>query len=82
MNDVSLIPTDDLITELLNRHDHAVFMGMKIFEQATKEKGGNVVNVRRWYGNSYTCCGLCDSLKRTILNEYDSLEKPIEKDDL
>lgn len=78
MDNIQLIPTEELLKELLNRFDHAIFMGIKVY----KEQGGEITSVRRWIGNSYTCCGLCESIKRSILNEFDSKEVPIGENDL
>lgn len=78
MTEQRLIPTDDLISELLSRFDHAVFMGI----QCRGGVNNDIVSVRRWIGNSYTDVGLCQSLQRSILKEYDYKEEPIEKDDL
>ena len=72
---IQLANTDDLIEELLNRHEHAVFMGIKL------PKENDVISVRRWRGNTYTCCGLCDSLTKHILDDYECREEPIGKED-
>lgn len=77
-SNMELIPTDDLITEILKRFDHAVFMGI----QCRGGENNDIYNIRRWRGNSYTCCGLSESLKRSILNEYEDNEEPIDKEDL
>ena len=76
---IELIHTDDLIEELLKRHDHAVFMGIKV--RGNKDED-DIRSVRRWIGNTYTCSGLCSSLNRAILNDYGDREEPIGKDDM
>ena len=75
MNELSLISTDDLIAELLNRHDHAIFMGLK------NPRQDEVTTVRRWKGNSITCSGLCNSLSRSALNDFTDREEQITKDE-
>jgi len=85
MEDLKLVSTDDLVAELLSRHDHAVFMGVKIKSyqpgQETKEELASIDSLRRWIGNSYTCAGLCSSLSKSILNDFSEREQPLEKGD-
>ena len=80
MDDIKLIPTDDLIAELLLRHYHAVFMGVKV-PWENKDKVGEIRSVRRWKGNSYTCSGMCNSLSQSILSEFGKGEEIIPKED-
>ena len=75
MNDLTLVSEEDLIQELFSRNDHSVFMAIKITKETTE--ASDIINLRRWKGNTYTCVGLCDSLSKSILNEYESKEKEI-----
>jgi len=63
---------------LLSRFDHSVFMGI----QCRGGANNDIYSVRRWGGNSFTVCGLCDSLKREILNDYEEREESIGKDEI
>ena len=76
MSDIKLITTDDLIKELLNRFDHAVFAGCRVKELGKGVDGtkGDIQTLRRWFGNSYTCAGLSSSLQRTILKDFSDRE--------
>lgn len=58
MIDLSLVPTDDLIITLLERFDHSVFSGIR---ENADGKGNHLV-LRKWKGNSETCCGLATQL--------------------
>lgn len=79
--DLSLVPTDDLLKEFINRFDHAVFMGIRLANDVTSKEECGIYSCREWVGNSYTCVGLCASLSRNILNRYDEKENEISKDD-
>ena len=54
MRDLELIPTDELIEELLDRYDHAVFNG---YRTGTKGEGSSEKDIY-WHGNTVTCQGL------------------------
>ncbi len=64
MSDLSLVPTDDLINEMLRRHDHLVMVGMKV----TSAKG-EFISFRRWIGNSSINIGLVETAKHLICQE-------------
>lgn len=74
MNDLSLIPIDDLMQELSKRFDHSIFMGLKF-------KGGSAT-YWRWFGNDHICGGLCTALGVEIVTRYKEKEKPITGSDL
>ncbi len=76
--DLKFVLSEDLLTELLHRYEHAVFMGVKIPTQ-DKDGIGEVVSLRRWFGNSYTCAGLCASLNYSILKDFSDREKESEE---
>ncbi len=76
MKEIGLILTEELIQELLNRYEHAIFMGVKIPQLEKDGKYvGEIVSLRRWIGNSYTCAGLCASLSRSIMSSFTDREK-------
>jgi hypothetical protein len=64
--DLSLVSTENLITEILERVDHGIVSLMRT------NCGGDETNVytRHWTGNSHTCCGLADDVKDRILSEF------------
>jgi hypothetical protein len=64
--DLELVATEDLIKELLNRHDHAVFGSMKIGEAPNQSR-----YAWRWKGNSHTCAGIGMHLAKTILDDFE-----------
>lgn len=81
--DIQLIETDVLLKELVNRFDHAVFMGIRLDTlAATSKTETGIYSCREWVGNSYTCVGLCQSLSRNILNSYDDKENECKPDDI
>lgn len=65
---LELVSTDDLVSEILKRHDHGAFVGMRTL---SGEEGqiGQLQIVRRWKGNSHCCAGLCDDIKQDILGD-------------
>jgi len=68
--DLSLVPTDDLMSEVLSRFDHAAFIGMAC--NYTSGKDGSLhYYSRRWVGNSHTCVGLLTDLQSVILANTD-----------
>lgn len=75
--DLSLVPLDILVQELLDRHDHAIFMGAKTMAMPDS-KQTDIISIRRWKGNAYTCAGLCDSLNRSVLDLFHKSETPID----
>lgn len=60
--EISLIPTNDLIKELLLRHDHAIFTAVKCVNK------GSPLYMSRWIGNTATVLGLCSRVQ-WIINE-------------
>jgi hypothetical protein len=62
--DLELVPTEDLINELLTRHDHAVFAGLFTPVDGT-------VQIRlRWKGNTHTCVGLATDVGDAALEGF------------
>lgn len=58
--ELALVSSDDLINELLNRYDHAVFGA---FEDLPD---GKTCYISRWKGNSGTAAGLCTKIMDSI----------------
>lgn len=58
--DVSLIPVEDLIKELVRRHDGIIIAGIKFTTQH------NYVLTRHWSGNHFVCLGILEDAKHQI----------------
>jgi hypothetical protein len=63
MNDIELVATDELLKELLNRFEHAVFCGLKA--QINEEQDA----VGQWHGNALTCVGLAQAIASSALKQ-------------
>jgi hypothetical protein len=76
-NEIQLILTDDLITELCGRFEHSVFAGLQ-----TKVYNPTDVHVEKHFeGNHATCAGLCSQLQYFInKDDIDSANYNDEKD--
>lgn len=59
------IPTEELIDELMNRHDHCVFIG----KQEGIKSPTSVFTRRKWQGDPDTCIGLSSQMTHMII-EY------------
>lgn len=64
MENLSLVPTDDLLDELFKRHDALVVTGMKF-----TASNGAYVTLRRFNGNRYVCNGMLDTMQALIVRE-------------
>lgn len=63
MNDVTnltLIPTKELIDELVKRHDGLVVAGIKFTTQY------NFALTKHWCGNHFVCLGMIEDMKHQI----------------
>lgn len=56
--DLSLIPTDDLLTEVMLRFDSSVFAGHKRLAEDGPMKSLKS-RYRRWSGDRTVCSGMC-----------------------
>ena len=74
-NDLELFSTDDLVDELLNRHDHGAIALMK-----DDAKPNLNLLFRRWKGNSHTVVGLLFDISQVILEEMH--EDDVDEDEL
>lgn len=61
--DLTLIPTNDLVQELINRHDAVVLTGIKY---TTKEE---YVTFRIYHGNRFTCAGLIGIMSNMLAKD-------------
>lgn len=57
LNNLSLIPTDELLEEVASRYDWVIFMGRKI-----KIGANDWETKRRWKGDVYCYVGLADNM--------------------
>ncbi len=60
--ELGLVPTRELIAEVLARMDHGMFVGMQVVVD-----GGLIQYVRQWSGNHHVCAGLAEDMKFLIL---------------
>ena len=69
--DLQLIPTDKLSEELANRFDAIIIHGMQ------KDPKNNQVSIYfdHYKGDQPTEIGLCDLLKKKIIEDWDKEEK-------
>jgi hypothetical protein len=67
-DELKLISTDDLIHEIMDRFDHAVFSGIQIGVRSKDD----YLTIRKWFGNSATAAGLCSQLQHAINCDSDS----------
>ncbi len=65
MNELSLVSTEDLMTEVTQRFNASIFMGVQ-----SKTKHNQDTYYRRWSGGDATCIGLVKLLGRIIENDY------------
>ena len=63
-SELEFISTDDLIDELLNRHDHGAVVLMK-----TDAKPSMNLLLRRWCGNSHTIIGLMFDTSQYVMED-------------
>lgn len=61
---IELIPSDDLIEELMSRYDDVIFCGRQI-----KDTQDNTHRVRQYKGDFEVCIGLAEEVKHQIIAE-------------
>jgi len=67
MDNLQLIPTQQLIDELSSRFDHFIATGIHLLGKTKMDE------VYRYYkGNTYLCLGLCEDIKGYIMNDQDA----------
>lgn len=65
MTEISLISTEDLMTEVMGRFSGSIFMGVQ-----SRTKHNQDTYYRRWSGGDAVCIGLTDLLGEIIKNDY------------
>lgn len=73
MNDIKLIPTGDLLEELMLRYDHAIFSGIRCVKSSTDQ--GNFYQ-SKWTGNCATCMGLAARMEYVINKDHFDESEP------
>lgn len=74
MEDLALIPFDDLIIELSKRFDHSIFCGLKDSQK-------DIVDMkRRYFGSRIECIGAAEMVKDMIKEDLYATYKPSEED--
>lgn len=81
VNPLELIETDALLTELLNRFEHAVFAGMKTKPNADTPDEPTIYEIYQKSGNSRTCQGLGHGLISWIERKYCAMKSTLDGDD-
>jgi hypothetical protein len=77
--DLELASTDELVFELLKRHDHGLIVGMRIVS-GQPDGNGNSTILRRWKGNSHCCAGLAHDITMDILGDCKSRQRVIDEE--
>lgn len=65
MKDLSVYPTDDLLTELSERCESFVFMG-----EVKGIKTKDIMTIYRFKGNNFICSGFTSALDGYIMHDY------------
>jgi hypothetical protein len=60
---LSTVSSNDLIQELVNRHDSIIISGIKL-----QDNKGNYLSLRRFNGNRLHCLGMLEVMKNIISN--------------
>ena len=68
--DLELVSTDELFDELKRRFDGMIFHGVKNKYKDSKED----TFFARWEGGGVLAIGLCEALKKRLLEEYKNQE--------
>lgn len=69
---LELISTNDLLEELVRRHDAVVLTGVKF----TNDRNGEYLTFCRHGGNRHACLGLLSVASHKISNEEVQMTKP------
>ena len=63
-NDITFASTEDLIAELLKRHDAMIITGTRF-----TNKNGEYIEVRRWVGHHYSLLALASHVMHVLNRE-------------
>lgn len=72
MKSIEVIPTEDLLDELVSRYKHAVFMGIR----SGLKQPGDVIT-KQWTGDLIKCLGLTEVMKDFLLERYNKEYKNV-----
>ena len=78
---IELVETDELIRELFARYDHAIFAGMKVKSEDELTKDGEIIETRRWVGNTRVCQGLAFEMMYRAQASWEDRCEPTHGDD-
>ncbi len=78
--DLSLVPTDDLVEELLGRVDHGVIALLKVRQQGETAAEQEYAVLRQWRGTAFTCAGLGYGVAREAMNAFDEDHDRLDED--
>lgn len=73
--DLTLVPLQDLYTEILNRFDTVIIAGLK-----NKKDETNIS--RRWKGSHHNVMGLCSDVNYLVAKDWYENQEQIETEDL
>jgi len=74
--DLSLIPLESLIKEVMARHDNTLIVTENVLRKASGEH--RLIEITpRYQGDYLKLAGMCGYAQRKLLKEYDSTERPI-----
>jgi len=66
--DLALVSADSMIQELMDRFDHAAFIGMAVRD--LPGHGESAIRIRRsWRGSPHVCLGLLADLSDVVLED-------------
>lgn len=71
MTDLSLIPVEDLIDEIMKRNDDVILY------RAQKCDNESLDMHPSFKGNYFTCIGLCEKMKQLLLEDFDETQSDI-----
>ncbi len=77
MKSIEVIPTEDLMDELMERCEHAVFMGIR-----TGIKQPCDVISKQWSGDIIKCLGLAEVMKDFLLEKYNKDYKNVKTEEV
>lgn len=61
--DLTLVPLEELYSEILNRFDHVIIGGIKVLPQEKKIS-------RRWNGDHHISTGICADFQFMIIKDW------------
>lgn len=76
--DIKLIPTEELMDELLNRFDHAVFIGRKELDLS---ETGEYYSLKKYRGSFHMNLGMLSSLTSYLNKKLDEESRIVDDEE-